>query len=60
MSRQHHLSVQSRGTLVLPADQRWFWSDRWQKMEREVDEHIAAGRVTAYDDVDGFLTSLEG
>ncbi len=95
MSRQYHLSVQSRGTLALPADlrkrhhldepgaqvrvverddgvlelhplaavpadQRWFWSDRWQKMEREVDEHVAAGRVTAYEDVDEFLTSLEG
>lgn len=95
MSREYHLSVQSRGTLALPADlrkrhhldepgaqvrvverddgvlelhplsaipadQRWFWTERWQEMEREVDEHVAAGRVTVYDDVDDFLSSLDG
>jgi bifunctional DNA-binding transcriptional regulator/antitoxin component of YhaV-PrlF toxin-antitoxin module len=93
--REYHLSVQSRGTLALPADlrkrhhldepgaqvrvvarddgvlelhplvavpadQRWFWSERWQEMEHEVDEHVAAGRVTTFDDVDDFLSSLEG
>lgn len=95
MSREYHLSLQSRGTLALPADlrkrhgldepgaqvrvverddgvvelhplaavpadQRWFWSERWQEMEREVDEHVAAGRVTTFDDVDDFLGSLGG
>lgn len=94
MSREYHLSLQSRGTLALPADlrkrhhldepgaqvrvverddgvvelhplsavpadQRWFWSERWQAMEREVDEHVAAGRVTTFDDVDDFLSSLD-
>jgi antitoxin MazE len=95
MSREYHLSLQSRGTLALPADlrkrhhmdepgaqvrvverddgvrelhplaavpadQRWFWTERWQQMEREVDEHVAAGRVAPFDDVDDFLDSLEG
>lgn len=32
---------------AIPADQRWFWSPEWQQMEREADEDIAAGRVTA-------------
>jgi hypothetical protein len=45
---------------AVPADQRWFWTERWQQMQREVDEHVAAGRVAVFDDVDDFLDSLEG
>ena len=79
--RTHILSVQSRGTVALPADlrrrlhldqenaqiqlieredgrielvpvvavpadQAWFWADRWQQMEREADADFAAGRTT--------------
>lgn len=93
MSREYHLSLQSRGTIALPAevrkrhhldepgaqvrvverddgvlelhplaavpaDQRWFWTERWQQMEREVDENIAAGRVAVFDDIDDFLDAL--
>jgi hypothetical protein len=44
-----------------PADpsQAWFWTERWQQMEREADADIAAGRVRTYDNVDEFLTALE-
>ncbi len=45
---------------AVPADQRWFWTERWQEREREVDEHLAEGRVKTYDDVDEFLESLDG
>lgn len=45
---------------AVPADQRWFWTERCQQREREVDEHVAAGRVAVFDDVKGFLGSLEG
>ena len=73
--KSYHVSVQSRGTIALPADlrrrlhldepgaqvqiiehedgkielqpmlpipadQRWFWTERWQAMEREADEDI--------------------
>lgn len=41
--------------VAIPADQAWFWSDRWQAMEREAEADIAAGRTTT---VDG-LTGLE-
>ena len=92
--KSYHVSVQSRGTIALPADlrrryhldepgaqvqiiehedgmlelqpmlpipadQRWFWTDRWQAMEREADEDIAAGRVLSFDDVDAFIAHLE-
>ncbi|MGE0599753.1 MAG: AbrB family transcriptional regulator [Dehalococcoidia bacterium] len=32
----------------LDPDQAWFWTEEWQKGEREADEDIAAGRVTRY------------
>jgi bifunctional DNA-binding transcriptional regulator/antitoxin component of YhaV-PrlF toxin-antitoxin module len=92
--KSYHVSVQSRGTIALPADlrrrhhldepgaqvqiiehedgtlelqpmlpipadQRWFWTERWQAMEREADEDIAAGRVLSFDDVDAFIAHLE-
>jgi bifunctional DNA-binding transcriptional regulator/antitoxin component of YhaV-PrlF toxin-antitoxin module len=41
--------VELRPVLPVPAHQRWFWSERWQAMEREVDEHVAAGRVAVVD-----------
>jgi hypothetical protein len=41
------------------ADQAWFWTDRWQKMEREVDEHVAAGRVVVSGSAEDFLRDLD-
>ena len=92
--KSHHVSVQSRGTIALPADlrrrlhldepgaqvqiieredgtvelqpmlpipadQRWFWTDRWQAMEREAEEDIAAGRVSRALEVDEFIAHLK-
>jgi len=50
--------VELQPVLPVPADQRWFWSER-QSMEREVDEHVAAGRVTTLDGVDALLDHLD-
>jgi antitoxin MazE len=41
------------------SEQHWFWSERWQQMEREADADIAAGRERSYDDLDGFMDDLE-
>jgi antitoxin MazE len=43
----------------IPADQAWFWTDRWQAMEREADDDIALGRVTTVDGVDELLATLD-
>lgn len=40
-------------------DQAWFWTPRWQQMEREADEAYAAGRYKTFDDVESFLADLE-
>ena len=45
--------------LAVPADQAWFWTDRWQAMEREADAEIAAGRVTVVDGVDEPIAHLD-
>jgi AbrB family looped-hinge helix DNA binding protein len=45
---------------VIPPDQAWFWTERWQKMEREVEEDIAAGRIHHYNSVDEAIAALEG
>lgn len=43
---------------AVSADQRWFWTERWQRMEREADADVAAGRVHTYGDVEDLLTTL--
>ncbi len=44
---------------IVPADQAWFWTERWQKMERQVQDDIEAGRISRYRDVDEALKALE-
>jgi len=51
--------IELRPQVPVDADQAWFWSERWQQMEREADADIAAGRVRTYDDVESFLADLE-
>lgn len=50
--------IEVRGLLPIDAEQAWFWTERWQSMEREVDAHVAAGRVRSFDSVDDLLSSL--
>ena len=45
--------------VAVPADQVWFWSERWQQLEREVDEHVEKGEVSQFDSTDEFLASLD-
>ena len=52
--------VELQPVLPVPANQRWFWSERWQAMEREVDRHVAAGRVTTVEGADGLFEQLDG
>jgi antitoxin MazE len=47
-----------RAVVPVPADQTWFWTERWQAMEREADDDVAAGRVHHFESADAFLTDL--
>jgi AbrB family looped-hinge helix DNA binding protein len=51
--------IELRPHVAVPADQAWFWTDRWQKMEREVDEHLAAGRRKVSEGPDEFFADLD-
>ncbi|GGH43917.1 AbrB/MazE/SpoVT family DNA-binding domain-containing protein [Microbacterium album] len=51
--------VELRPSLPVPADQAWFWTERWQQREREVDEHVAAGEVTTFDTGEDFLAHVD-
>lgn len=45
--------------VAVPADQAWFWTDRWQAMEREADADVVAGRVTIIDGADELVEHLD-
>ena len=48
-----------RRAQIIPPDQAWFWSERWQKLERQAQEDIDAGRIDAFEDLDNALTALD-
>lgn len=48
-----------RPQLAIDATQAWFWSRRWQQMERDADEDFAVGRHATFDDIDEFLADLD-
>jgi antitoxin MazE len=45
---------------LVDKDQAWFWADKWQKEEREVDEDIKRGRMTKVKGVDAAIKHLRG
>ena len=45
---------------TIPRDQAWFWSEKWQKMEREADEAIIRGDVVGpFDNVEDAIKALK-
>lgn len=45
--------------ITIPADQAWFWTERWQKMEREAQADIDSGHVHRYSNLDEAIEDLE-
>ena len=54
-----HGQVIVERAITIPADQAWFWTKRWQKMERQAQADIDSGRVRRYSNVDEAKKSLE-
>ncbi len=50
--------LELRPTVAIPAQEAWFWDQRWQAGEREVDELVSAGDVQVTDGVEEFLREL--
>ncbi len=51
--------LELRPQLTVDATQAWFWSERWQGMEREADEEYRRGRYGTLGDVESFLAELD-
>ena len=51
--------IELRPQVATPADQRWFWTDRWQRMEHQADADIASGRVEQFDTAEDFIAELD-
>jgi AbrB family looped-hinge helix DNA binding protein len=45
---------------TIPPDQVWFWTERWQQMEREAQADIEAGKVHRFSNVDDAIAHLQG
>lgn len=52
-------AIVMRPKKLIDADQVWFWTDEWQRGEREASEDIAKGRTRRSDSGDAFLDSLD-
>jgi antitoxin MazE len=44
--------------VIIPKDQAWYYSEKWQKMEKEVDEQIDRGEVHTARDADELFGGL--
>ena len=44
---------------IIPPEQSWFWTQRWQQLEREAQADIDAGRVTDFENVEQALDFLD-
>jgi antitoxin PrlF len=51
-------AIVMRPKKLIDADQAWFWTDDWQRGEREAGEDIARGRTRRIRSVDDFLDSV--
>jgi len=50
--------LELRPAVAVPVSEAWFWEQRWQEGEREVDALVASRTVTVTEGVDEFLQSL--
>lgn len=56
--------IEAWATHVPPVEERdpeqaWFWTPRWQAMEREADADLAEGRLTHFERDEDFLAALD-
>ena len=51
--------LELRPTLAVPATEAWFWEERHQAGEREVDAQVAAGETTVHASADDFMAHLD-
>lgn len=45
---------------TIKADQAWYWSEGWQRAEREAEAELEAGRYEDFESMDALLADLMG
>lgn len=50
--------LEVRPVIAVPARDAWFWNERWQAGERDVDAHVRAGQVMVSESAEDFLADL--
>jgi hypothetical protein len=61
----YEVRARENGTIELipqtavDGDQAWFWSERWQRMEREAQADIDTGKVRRYKNAAALIKDLE-
>jgi len=48
-----------RRAQIIPPDQAWFWSERWQRLEHAAQADLDAGRVVEFSSVNEALAALD-
>ncbi len=43
---------------IIDREDAWFWSEEWQKMEREADEALAQGDYKEFENVEDLIRDL--
>lgn len=51
--------IELRPQVAVPSDQAWFWTERWQAMEREADADVAADRTERFDGIEEMFAELD-
>lgn len=46
-------------TVEIPKDQAWFWTEQWQKEEREIEQQIKEGKLTKPMNLEDTLADLD-
>ena len=57
--RREDDTIELRPRAMVPTAQKWYWTERWQQMERAADADVAAGRVERFGDAEAFLDRLD-
>ena len=58
-TNEHGQVIIEKAQTIRP-DQAWFWKERWQRLEREAQADIDAGRVSRHASADDAISNMEG
>lgn len=45
--------------IQIPAEQAWFWSEKWQKEEKEAQSDIGEGRIHSFTEIESAFNWLD-